>query len=185
MRVITALFPQGEDMMRFPTTIIIVALGTISALAQENNVAPTSAPTPLPVNRCAKLAGKLTATTPSSPQLFRLTASGWEEVAYNSWGTDLTVDSYQGGRLSFIYVVPPSDVRTRQFLSIRTIADANAPDHWVNLRRQLSDFDTVFLEPTRVITQAEKRRAPSDAFIIGRMATALTFQIALDNLGRS
>jgi len=40
--------------------------------------------------------------------------------------------------------VPPSDVRTRQFLSIRTIADTMQPDDFVNLRRHHEDFDTVY-----------------------------------------
>ena len=59
------------------------------------------------------------------------------------FGGDVTIENYHGEPLNFIYVVPPSNVTARQFLSIRTTADTLLPDRWVNLRRQLTDFDTV------------------------------------------
>jgi hypothetical protein len=128
-------------MSRFSTAIVIGTLGIVPASAQDK---PPAAPG-APINRCAPLAGKVTATTPSSsPQLFILTSGGWQEIVYDPFWTDLTIDSYRGGQLSFIYVVPPSDVRNRQFLSIRTIADTTLPDNFVNLRRNLDDFDTVY-----------------------------------------
>lgn len=128
-------------MPRVSSVLLALAMGTIAASAHAHLLSKP----PLPTGRCGPLGNAITATTPSSsPQLFILTTHGWHEVAYSPFGTDLSIDSYRGGQLSFIYVVPPSTVQARQFLSIRTTADTTMPDHFVNLRRGREDFDTAY-----------------------------------------
>jgi hypothetical protein len=151
-KLIAAFSLQGEGAMRFSATVLALALGATSAFAQNKPVATGTPAAAVPSStslhsKCAKLAGKVTATDATSQaQLFMLRANGWQEISHGFFGSDLTVENYQGEQLSFIYVVPPSTIRDRQFLSIRTMADTDSPDHWVNLRRQLSNFDSVLLK---------------------------------------
>ena len=96
-------------------------------------------------NRCAAISNQLGTPAPfSRPRLFIRYDQNWQEVTSSFIGADLTLPNYSGGKIRFIYAVPPSDNHSRQFLSIRTVADANEPENFVNLRRQHSQFDTVY-----------------------------------------
>lgn len=120
--------------MRFQAAIAIAALTCTTAAAQDKAT-----------DHCNPIAAQITARSPfSAPQLFIHMQNGWQEIVYKWFGTDFIVDGYSGGRLRFIYVVPPSDVRARQFLSIRSVAASNDPDDFVNLRRHHDQFDTVY-----------------------------------------
>ncbi len=99
-----------------------------------------------PVNdRCSALGGLIAqAPSQSAGRLFIRTDKGWEQITPKLFGADFVMQDYTGGKLRFIYVAPPSTYRGRQFLSIRTIADTDRPDNFVNLRRHHTQFDTVY-----------------------------------------
>lgn len=124
--------------MRLPLAIL-AALAAMPAFGQDKVASPPTA------NRCAPIASKLGQIEPfSTPRLFIRYDQDWQEITPSLFGPDFTLDKYSGGRINFLYVVPPSDVRLRQFLSVRSVADTIEPDNFVNLRRQHDHFDAVY-----------------------------------------
>lgn len=118
--------------------LVFAVLTALPAYAQENAAATQIQ------SKCGPVAAKIGNVEPfSRARLFIQYQSEWEEVAPSFFGADFTLEKYSGGRIRFIYVVPPSDQRQRQFLSIRTTADTLDEDTFVNLRRQHSQFDTI------------------------------------------
>jgi hypothetical protein len=97
------------------------------------------------INKCSTLSLDQIAMQPTtSGQLFIKTTKSWTEVKSALWGPDYVIPNYHGEKIAFIYVAPPSPNLVRQFLSIRTVADAtDASERIVNLRRHHDQFGTV------------------------------------------
>jgi hypothetical protein len=127
-----------------------VAAAFVLALTLFTTVPTAAQPAAQPllqVDRCAHIAS-LVAATPAATtgRLFILAGKSWTEVTPDSWlgGAGYTIPNYHGERLAFIYLAPPSANSGRQFLSIRTVADAEVADHFVNLRKLRQQFGRVY-----------------------------------------
>ena len=117
--------------MRLLVAIVMAALGAASVLAQEG----AKAQIPSKSNRCEPLGGLLNEGDPNDGRLFIWHEKVWKKIEYRWLQDDLELPNYHSEKLHFIYVAPPSNFRGRQFLSVRTIADANENTR-VNLRKE-------------------------------------------------
>jgi len=149
MRAIAVSFPLWDgvgEAMRFPIALAVAAaFGAVSASAQDKPMVPAAPAVPQKSDRCEPVAGLLGQGDPAQGRLFVWHERAWKKVEYQWLADDLEILNYHSEKLRFIYVAPPSKNQGRQFLSIRTTADANDTSDRVNLRKELDrkDWDTV------------------------------------------